>query len=110
MIDGNVVAFDSMVPLSTPFRTTAPPRAALLLFVRRDSRAGKDVMALSLEARRELLKSRVLPKLTDPIRKLPELEASLPDSRSTDSKGWLPNAAIATTSPASVPAHGKRCA
>jgi DNA ligase D-like protein (predicted ligase) len=41
--------------------------------------AGRDVMALPLEARRELLRSRVLDKLADPIRESPELVASLPE-------------------------------
>ena len=41
--------------------------------------AGKDVMALPLEARRKLLRSRVLSKLADPIRESPGLEASLPE-------------------------------
>jgi ATP-dependent DNA ligase len=41
--------------------------------------AGKDVMAQPLEARRELLRDRVLANLADPIRESPELEASLPD-------------------------------
>lgn len=40
--------------------------------------AGKDVMALPLEARRELLRDRVLAKFADPIRESPGLVARLP--------------------------------
>jgi DNA ligase D-like protein (predicted ligase) len=40
--------------------------------------AGKDVMSEPLTVRRELLRSRVLAKLDEPIRESPELEASLP--------------------------------
>jgi ATP-dependent DNA ligase len=41
--------------------------------------AGKDVMSESLANRRELLESKILPKLNEPIRYSPALEASLPD-------------------------------
>jgi len=41
--------------------------------------AGEDVMALPLEDRKEILRSRVLSKLADPICESPELEASLPE-------------------------------
>jgi ATP-dependent DNA ligase len=41
--------------------------------------AGRDVMALPLEARRVLLRSRVLSELADPVRESPDLEASLPE-------------------------------
>jgi bifunctional non-homologous end joining protein LigD len=41
--------------------------------------AGEDVMALPLEDRKEILRSRVLSKLADPIRESPELEATLPE-------------------------------
>jgi bifunctional non-homologous end joining protein LigD len=40
--------------------------------------AGEDVMALPLEDRKGILRSRVLSKLADPIRESPELDASLP--------------------------------
>jgi bifunctional non-homologous end joining protein LigD len=40
---------------------------------------GKDVMAQTLESRRELLERQVLSKLSDPIRQSPVLEASLSD-------------------------------
>ena len=41
--------------------------------------AGRDVMALPLDVRREMLRSRVLSKLADPIRESPEVAASLPE-------------------------------
>ena len=41
--------------------------------------AGKDVMSKPLEARRALLKNRILPKLADPIRYSPELKGSMRD-------------------------------
>jgi bifunctional non-homologous end joining protein LigD len=40
--------------------------------------AGEDVMALPLEARREILRCRVFPHVADPIRESPVLEAPLP--------------------------------
>jgi bifunctional non-homologous end joining protein LigD len=41
--------------------------------------AGKDLMADPLSRRRELLQTHILPKLTEPIRESPKLEASLRD-------------------------------
>jgi ATP-dependent DNA ligase len=41
--------------------------------------AGRDVRAEPLEARRELLERRVVPKLTEPVQYLQELDASLRD-------------------------------
>ena len=50
--------------------------------------AGQDVMAEPLKRRRELLQSRVLSRLHEPIRESPVLEASLPDlSRSVKAQG-----------------------
>src|ERR1043166_3276380 len=40
---------------------------------------GKDVTAQPLEARRDVLRSRVLSKLSGPVRESPELEAGLGD-------------------------------
>ena len=39
--------------------------------------AGRDVRGKSLQARRELLERRVLPKLTEPVQYLQELDATL---------------------------------
>jgi len=41
--------------------------------------AGRNIMGEPLSARRELLRSQVLPRLTDPIREAPHFDASLPD-------------------------------
>jgi ATP-dependent DNA ligase len=41
--------------------------------------AGKDIMAEPLAKRRDLLEKKVLPKLAEPIRCSPVLEASLAD-------------------------------
>jgi bifunctional non-homologous end joining protein LigD len=41
--------------------------------------SGRDVMSEPLTARRDLLRTLVVPKLKDPVRECPELNASLPD-------------------------------
>lgn len=41
--------------------------------------SGRNVMSEPLTARRDLLRTRVVPKLKDPVRECPELNASLPD-------------------------------
>ena len=41
--------------------------------------AGRNVMAEPLSAGRELLRSQVLPRLSEPIRKAPQFDASLTD-------------------------------
>ena len=65
---------------STPCRTTAPPRPPIVYYVFDVLvLAGRDVRGEPLEARRELLERRVLPKLTEPVRYLQELDASLRD-------------------------------
>jgi len=67
-------------------------------------------MGDQLTARRELIEQHVLPKLADPIRYSPVLEASLSGLiRSVNnkaSKDWLRNAATANTNQACAPAHG----
>ena len=81
VIDGEIVALDaggrpSFNALQNYGSSTGP-----LLYYVFDVMVigGKDVMALPLEARRELLRRRVLSKIADPIRESPELEASLPE-------------------------------
>uniref|UniRef100_Q01RI2 DNA ligase (ATP) n=1 Tax=Solibacter usitatus (strain Ellin6076) TaxID=234267 RepID=Q01RI2_SOLUE len=80
VIDGEIVALDgvgrpSFSALQNYGFSTGP-----LLYYAFDVMviAGEDVMALPLEDRRELLRSRVLAKLADPIRESPELVATLP--------------------------------
>jgi hypothetical protein len=67
---------------------------------------GKDVMGEPLVRRRELLEKHVFPKMLEPIRYSPVLEASLKDLiQSVKAQGL-----VAGTSRACVPAPGKKCA
>ena len=81
VIDGEVVALDPAGRPSFNALQNYGSSATPLFYYVFDVMvvAGKDVMALPLEARRELLRSRVLSKLADPIRESPELVASLPE-------------------------------
>ena len=75
--------------------------------------AGRDVMAEPLKRRRELLQTRVLSLLREPIRESPVLAASLPDLiRSVKAQGLEGLVAKLIDSrfePASGPAPGRRC-
>lgn len=116
VIDGEIVAFDesgrpSFNALQNYGSSTGP-----LFYCVFDAMivAGKDVMAQPLETRREILESRVLSKLADPIRESPILEASVADLiqsvKVQGLEGLVANAAAAGTSPASAPERGRRCA
>jgi DNA ligase D-like protein (predicted ligase) len=81
VIDGEVVAFDadgrSSFNALQNFASAETPIVyyvfdVLLL-------AGRDVRGETLEARRELLERRLLPKLTEPVQYLQELDATLRD-------------------------------
>lgn len=80
MIDGEIVALDGRGSrASAPSRSRAPPPRRSdyvfdVLVV-----AGLDAMGEPLSRRRELISTRVLPLLHDPIRESPVLEASRPD-------------------------------
>jgi DNA ligase D-like protein (predicted ligase) len=81
VIDGEIVALDqdgrpSFNALQNYGSSTGP-----LLYYVFDLMmlTGKDLMAEPLERRRELLEEKVLPKLKEPVRYSPILEASLPD-------------------------------
>ena len=81
VIDGEIVAFDasgrpSFNTLQNYGSSTAPIFYYVfdLLML-----AGKDVRSEALERRRELLRSKVLSKLQEPIRYSPDLDGSLPD-------------------------------
>lgn len=81
VIDGEVVALDAdgrpSFNILQNYGTSKPP---ILLYVFDVMiLAGKDVMHEPLTRRRELLQEKILPKLADPIRFSPELDAPLPD-------------------------------
>jgi bifunctional non-homologous end joining protein LigD len=80
-IDGEVVAFDATGKPSFNTLQNHGSAGAPLHFYIFDLMvlAGKDVTTADLKKRRELLEHRVLPKLAEPIRYSPRLEASLKD-------------------------------
>jgi len=81
VIDGEVVALDPSGRPSFNSLQNSASSAQPIYFYAFDLLvlAGCDVRSQPLAARRELLRTKVLPKLSDPIRYSPELEASLPD-------------------------------
>ena len=81
MIDGEVVAFDeSGRPSFNLLQNYSSSKAPIIYYVfDLMMLAGKDVMGETLARRRELLEREVLPKLAEPIRCAPVLEASLAD-------------------------------
>ena len=81
VIDGEVVAFDADGrPSFNALQNFASAETAIVYYVfDLLVLAGRDVRGEPLEARRELLERRVLPKLTEPVQYLQELEASLRD-------------------------------
>jgi bifunctional non-homologous end joining protein LigD len=78
-IDGEIVVLDEAGRPS--FNALQNHNSSTLFYYAFDVMiaAGKDVMAQTLEARREILLHRVLCKLADPIRESPELAGSVPD-------------------------------
>ena len=81
VLDGEIVAFDGDgKPSFNALQNYGSSSGSLLYYVFDVLiLAGRDVMNETLEARRALLESRVLPKLDEPIRYSPELQATLPD-------------------------------
>jgi bifunctional non-homologous end joining protein LigD len=81
VIDGEVVALDEKGKPSFNTLQNLGSAGAPLHFYVFDVLilAGRDVMREALTKRRELLETRVLPKLSEPIRFSPQLEASLKD-------------------------------
>jgi len=73
--------------------------------------AGKDVMGEPLVKRRELLETKILHKLSEPIRYSPELKASLRDLiqpvKAQALEGLIAKAVTADTSRVSARAPGK---
>ncbi len=81
MIDGEIVAFDpDGRPSFNALQTFASAETPIVYYVfDLLVLAGREVRGETLEARRELLERRVLPRLTDPVQYLQELDASLRD-------------------------------
>jgi bifunctional non-homologous end joining protein LigD len=81
VIDGEVVAFDpDGRPSFNALQDFASAETSIVYYVfDLLVLAGRDVRGEPLEARRELLERRVLPKLTEPVQYLQELEATLRD-------------------------------
>ena len=81
VIDGEVVAVDAEGKPSFGLLQNYSSTKAPLLFYAFDVMilSGKDVMNESLETRRGLLETKVLPKLKEPARYSAALDASLPD-------------------------------
>jgi ATP dependent DNA ligase domain len=74
---------------------------------------GRNVMSEPLSVRRELLRSEILPKLSEPIRHCPELNASLADViasvRAAGLEGLVAKRLDSRYEPARGPAPGRRC-
>ena len=80
VIDGEIVALEAGRPSFNALQNHGAATGQLFFYVFDIMiAAGEDVMAQPLEAWREILRSRVLSHLADPIRESPVLEATLPD-------------------------------
>jgi DNA ligase D-like protein (predicted ligase) len=81
VIDGELVALDDDGrPSFNALQNYGSPKTPIIYYVFDVMvLAGRDVKALTLEARRELLERKILPKLTEPVRYTGELKASLRD-------------------------------
>ncbi len=81
VVDGEVVALDESGKPSFNALQNYGSSKTPLLFYMFDVLvlAGKDVMGEPLVKRRELLETKILPKLSEPVRYSPELKASLRD-------------------------------
>jgi DNA ligase D-like protein (predicted ligase) len=80
VIDGEVVALEAGRPSFNALQNHGSATGQLFYYAFDVMvAAGEDVMALPLDARREILRNQVLSKLADPIRESPVLEAGLPD-------------------------------
>jgi ATP-dependent DNA ligase len=79
VIDGEIVAFDSEGrPSFTLLQNYGSEQTPIVYFVFDVMLLwGRNVMGEPLTARRELLKTRILPKLMEPVRYAAPLEASL---------------------------------
>ena len=81
VIDGEIVALDDDGrPSFNALQNYSSPKTPIIYYVFDVMvLAGRDVKAQTLEARRELLERKVLPKLTEPVRYTGELKAGLRD-------------------------------
>jgi len=81
VIDGEIVALDeSGLPSFNLLQNVGPSNAMVVYYIFDVLvLAGRDVMAEELSTRRQILQSQVLPKLGEPVRESPQLDASLPD-------------------------------
>ena len=81
VLDGEVIALDDDGrPSFSILQNYGSSKAPVLYFVFDVMvLAGRDVMKEPLEARRELLEKKILPKLSEPVRYAAPLDASLPD-------------------------------
>lgn len=81
VIDGELIAFDeSGRPSFNALQTHGSPSTPVIFYVfDLMMLSGRDVMRQPLEARRALLERKVLPKLDEPVRYAPALNASLAD-------------------------------
>ena len=79
VVDGEIIAVDEEGrPSFNVLQNYGSAKAPVLYYVFDVMMlAGRDVMRETLEARRALLEHRVLPSLTEPVRYLPPLDASL---------------------------------
>ncbi len=81
VIDGEIVALDeSGRPSFNLLQNVGSSKTTLVYYVFDVLvLAGKDVMAERLSTRRGMLQSQVLPRLGEPVRESPQLDASLPE-------------------------------
>jgi DNA ligase D-like protein (predicted ligase) len=81
VIDGEMVALDETGrPSFNALQNVGSSKVTLVYYVFDVLvLAGKSVMAEGLSMRRQILQNQVLPKLNEPVRESPQLNASLPD-------------------------------
>lgn len=81
VVDGEIVALDEAGrPSFNALQNFGAGQAAVFYYIFDVLvLGGRDVMSEPLSIRRELLERDVLPRLTEPVRHSPELDASLPD-------------------------------
>jgi DNA ligase D-like protein (predicted ligase) len=81
VVDGEIVALDEAgKPSFSALQNYGSSKTPLLFYIFDVLvLGGKDVMGETLVKRREILETKVLPKLSEPIRYSPELQASLKD-------------------------------